>query len=451
VDEILELAKTSINRDLRSMLRGRTNIDGPVDERWYWAAPLLLDGLATEGEAFDWLKRAAMERVWFGEEARSQEAGESSLAEALAEAREIARDPHQLGRAPDDLADVLATLALCAPGVCVLRSFARIAGGVSENVWDAALRDGAAHAAWGFRSLFNTPEVIALLRDQSQQDDAYWRRVLEYCLNGNLQSVMDEYVHTLRESEALFGERASNIGPLLGCAIHDALTLRAASYHVDDVRLSSSNGVEIKDARYLRARYAVRFGAQKQEVEGAVHRAEQVRAAFNSPFWPFVLATTSVGQEGLDFHHYCHAVVHWNLPANPVDLEQREGRVHRYKGHAVRKNVASANRQAAMSRGGGDPWERMFESARRGRDRHAGDLVPYWVYSAGDARIERYVPALPLSREIEKLEQLKRSVAVYRLAFGQPRQDDLTAYLSGLPEDQQEKVAAEIRIDLSPR
>jgi len=28
--------------------------------------------------------------------------------------------------------------------------------------------------------------------------------------------------------------------------------------------------------------------------------------------------------EGLDFHHYCHAIVHWNLPSNPVDLEQRE-------------------------------------------------------------------------------------------------------------------------------
>lgn len=49
----------------------------------------------------------------------------------------------------------------------------------------------------------------------------------------------------------------------------------------------------------------------------------------------------SRSEEGLDFHRYCHAVVHWNLPSNPIDLEQREGRVHRYKGHAVRKNVAS--------------------------------------------------------------------------------------------------------------
>ena len=70
--------------------------------------------------------------------------------------------------------------------------------------------------------------------------------------------------------------------------------------------------------------------------------------AYNSPFRPFVLASTSVGQEGLDFHTYSHAIVHWNLPSNPVDLEQREGRVHRYKGHAVRKNVAADTADAAL-------------------------------------------------------------------------------------------------------
>ena len=61
-------------------------------------------------------------------------------------------------------------------------------------------------------------------------------------------------------------------------------------------------------------------------------RKTAVREAFNSPFWPFVLATTSVGQEGLDFHLYCRDIVHWNLPSNPVDLEQREGRINRRDG-----------------------------------------------------------------------------------------------------------------------
>lgn len=78
--------------------------------------------------------------------------------------------------------------------------------------------------------------------------------------------------------------------------------------------------------------------------------------------------------------------------------------------------------------------------------------MPYWIYpTEGGAKIERYVPALPLSREIEKLEQLKRSLAVYRLAFGQPRQEDLALYLDALPAAKRTAVATELRIDLTPR
>ena len=93
-----------------------------------------------------------------------------------------------------------------------------------------------------------------------------------------------------------------------------------------------------------------------------------------------VLATTSVGQEGLDFHPYCHAVVHWNLPSNPVDLEQREGRIHRYKGHAVRRNVAAAFGSAALNSSGVDPWESAFEMAKKARKPGVSDIIPYWLY-----------------------------------------------------------------------
>jgi len=80
----------------------------------------------------------------------------------------------------------------------------------------------------------------------------------------------------------------------------------------------------------------LRYGTKRRDDDEA--RQPLVRAAFNSPFWPFVLATTSIGQEGLDFHWWSHAVVHWNIPANAVDFEQREGRVFRYGGHAVPRN-----------------------------------------------------------------------------------------------------------------
>jgi hypothetical protein len=145
-------------------------------------------------------------------------------------------------------------------------------------------------------------------------------------------------------------------------------------------------------------------------------------------------------------------VVHWNLPASPVDFEQREGRVHRYKGHAVRKNVALAHSTAAFEVGGGDPWAAMFAAAANSRPAGINDLVPYWIYSTpGGSCIERHVPILPLSREVERFAALKRASAAYRMVFGQARQDDLLAFLlkrvdaAKLPE-----LCRMLQIDLSP-
>ena len=141
--------------------------------------------------------------------------------------------------------------------------------------------------------------------------------------------------------------------------------------------------------------FAMRFGAQETDDGRAGAREGQVRQAFNSPFWPFVLASTSVGQEGLDFHAYCHAVMHWNLPSNPVDLEQREGRVHRYKGHAVRKNVAAKHGAEVLGGDVKDVWHALFEMARRGSSGGRWACAVLAVPARGRrAHRERHVPAL---------------------------------------------------------
>ena len=93
----------------------------------------------------------------------------------------------------------------------------------------------------------------------------------------------------------------------------------------------------------------------------------------------------------------------------------------------------------------------MFDAARRARGKGVNDLVPFWVYQ-GDAHIERYVPAFPLSREVEKLVLLKRSLAVYRFVFGQPRQEDLLEYLMRVAEgDGLAEMIDSLLLDLSPR
>ncbi|MDI3331911.1 MAG: DEAD/DEAH box helicase [Micrococcus sp.] len=400
--------------------------------RWYGVAPYLLDAeYAADGSVTGRL------RQWL-----QGERGEGSR---IVDHMRWAMEPDfaELGDPPNDLARVLAQMAIGGPGVCALRALARAEDGV-RSVTDPELRLAAVIASKGLRSLFNKPEIVSAVRaatgDAGGDIDAYWNQVLRYCVDGNLQSVLDEFVHTLVESEGLSSSSRAERAETLADRIAATASIRSALNTVQDVRVA---GGQISLAeRHLNSHVAARFG-RAQSNDAAVEREATVREGYTSPFWPFVMASTSVGQEGLDFHTYSHAVVHWNLPSNPVDLEQREGRVHRYKGHAVRKNVASAYRGSAVTPEATDPWEAMFCAAERARPEDDSLINPYWVFPLPDgATIERYVPAMPLSREAKQYAQLRTTLGAYRFVMGQPRQEDLIRYLG--PE------AEKLRIDLSP-
>jgi hypothetical protein len=427
---------------------------GPADENWYWAAPILLDCQRRLREVSSWLKRPETPAFWAG---RDPEAGgalddddESLWEQHVAKAAELTEGRAiKLGRCPEDLAAIVSLMGVAGPAVVAARCLARVAGGTS-HLDPTILRNAAGAVAWGFRNLFNLPESMALVRGIDSREP-YWLRMIEYCAAGGLQSTLDEYAHVLKESLGLIDKPADETVTAIGAEIREALGLRAAGINVD-VLTPDGRRVSVQ-AQRMRARFAARFGQEKAEDDGAAGtRAEQVRSAFNSPFWPFVLATTSVGQEGLDFHPYCHAVVHWNLPSNPVDLEQREGRVHRYKGHAVRKNLARRYGLPSPSSRGADPWASLFARAAAERSGVDSDITPYWVYAvAGGALIERHVPAFPLSRDADRLVRLRRSLAAYRMVFGQARQEELLAYLlSHFSAADAARLAVDLRIDLAP-
>jgi hypothetical protein len=423
---LLAAAETMILERLSALDPFVTSGGGP-DEAWYWAAPLLLDRLSGSSDLDD-----AQSSMWRGDEKRQGRAFDDHLDHA----RALLDGSVDLGPMPDDLAQVLALVAVASPANVAYRSIGRVFDVSDQATWRAAAR-----IAWGFRSLFNLPEVTPLL--QSLYGDPYWRAVLHYCFDGCLSATMDEYVHALAEWDGLRSDRDDAAMDLADNVVA-AVSLGAVSYRAHDpLRGRSSKG------RAMRSRFALRFGDQRSTRDEHGDRSVDVRRAFNSPFWPFVLASTSVGQEGLDFHLYCHAVVHWNLPPNPVDLEQREGRVHRFKGHAIRKNVATAHREVGLA-AAGDPWKAMFDSAVAERDEDESDLVPFWLYP-GPYAIERHVPMLPFSREIVKFEDLKRATALYRLVFGQPRQEDLLSHLRRtVAPEQLDELVTQMRVSLAP-
>ena len=94
----------------------------------------------------------------------------------------------------------------------------------------------------------------------------------------------------------------------------------------------------------------------------------------------------------------------------------------------------------------------MFDFADANRPpSHPNQLYPYWVIDRGSSKIERHIPTIPLSKEVLQLAKLKNSLVLYRMVFGQNRQEDLINYLQQqASEIELKELAKACRIDLSP-
>lgn len=351
----------------------------------------------------------------------------------------------------DEIKD-LARLAVGSPAICLLRSFRRYlaTSGAGEGPSDVDLARMSAIAASGFRRLFNHQEVRPLFAPESGTSaQQVLKKILEYTAEHDLQAVLDEYLFQLVGQSPLVS--SDKPGEQLRQQIEFAEAIRSV-IAVQPARITLHNPFTDKTDS-LASHFAARFAAKSQQANGdgeAGVRIDALRDAFNSPFRPFVLASTSVGQEGLDFHRYCHRLWHWNLPSSPVDLEQREGRVQRYLNHAVRLNIAATHseevRLAPETDQGTAVWPALISAAERATDARgasANGLRPHWIYegsAAQPAHIEAVIPLPPLSREERRAEILSRQAALYRLAFGQPRQTDLIALLAKMdlkPEERE--------------
>lgn len=128
-----------------------------------------------------------------------------------------------------------------------------------------------------------------------------------------------------------------------------------------------------------------------------------LRRNFNSPFRPFVLMTTSIGTEGIDFHLYCDRLVHYTLPTNFVEWEQKNGRIDRRDSLAVRRWWAKP--------------ENFFELYQREKTEiESGGLSPHW--NSGTDGLHYYYLYVKDSNEEERMKELEKNVREYRLVLG---------------------------------
>jgi len=173
-------------------------------------------------------------------------------------------------------------------------------------------------------------------------------------------------------------------------------------------------------------------------------RSDSVRRAFNSPFWPHVIATTSVGQEGLDFHVWCDRIIHWDLPRDPVDFEQREGRIARYGSICVRRALAKAHDRVTVAEWQ-SPFAAILAAARAAPGEGLG-LARWW---APPGHLPLSITfALPFSLGAKRLSELRDDLVIYRLALGQPEPKRFEELIKHFGLDQ--RAARALALNLSP-
>lgn len=400
-------------------------------DRWYYMVPLLMDRKHPEMSA--WFQNPVLRNLMKNVDGVDEDDDDKGiLAVHLQELKRLYDEPDlpTLSRMPDDLEEVLINMAIASPAVCALRML----GPGTPGAVDLALP-----LAKAIVDRFNNPEAIAAvdLSYGKPGEGVHWKNVLKYCLDGNLQAVLDEYCHMLMEGYDYSKQDREERNRVLTTDMIQTLKTHTTSYIVDTyphfrdrVKNPEKTG---RTERYMRMRshYAVGFHDSRSDGK-RVQRKENIRLSFNSPFRPFVLATTSIGQEGLDFHYYCRKIVHWNLPGNPIDLEQREGRINRYKCHAIRQNIAHRHGDMIFRT---DIWQEMFDRAQEQEgNAKTSELVPFWCLpnekdEPQPYQIQRIVPLYPMSRDSARYERLMKILALYRLSLGQARQEELIDYL----------------------
>ena len=297
----------------------------------------------------------------------------------------------------------MANIARCmvgAPGVALRRAIQRHYPSITNN----EIRH-LQNVSWGPLRLYlgrrYFERAIPPSPDTSRRPtrDSDRAGLLDSIAAGNLESVLDEQLFAWRRIGALKEDTVTEVLKEVG----NVLSLPAGGlslHHVGDGKRRIRGR--------LRAHAGIAFSGQEaggRRSSKSELRPALVRNAFNSPFWPHLLATTAVGQEGLDFHLWCRRIVHWDVPPDPLALEQREGRIMRYACLAVRRALASEYGSDLFPSGPvshESPWLRLgnlvddLYSAGNPKFSKSG-LAPWWVTIQGAH--ERILPTIVFSRD----------------------------------------------------
>ena len=293
---------------------------------------------------------------------------------------------------------------------------------------------------------------MALVRGERPGDETpYWRQVVDYCAAGNLQAMLDEYIHTLRDLEGLFADDDN-----------------AAWGQAGRGRYRSAVAPDGRPARGMKSGPAddtvrIRAPPLAQPLRHALRRSGTGRRQDGSPRGDRYAKPSTLPFGPSSSRPHPSARRAWT--STPTATRSCTGTCRRTPSTSSSARVAfTATRATPCAKTWRRSTEPQFLVANRRmfgvpclKKRWSSHRLEGGSCPSGCSR-SRTVPtssatspALPLSRDANQLRALKQSLAVYRMVFGQPRQDDLMSFLlKRCSHETLQKIAPLLRIDLSP-
>ena len=301
-----------------------------------------------------------------------------------------------------------------------------------DTLLDARLQGGLLGLGRNANNYLNRPISQSIVHADriSAREISYSDAIVRYCRRFGWHAMWQEYAALLK-SDGLDGGIA-----IMRKSLETQAARRTGTGWLDGHTGGERSATVVQP--FVEAKSSGAKTPEDEEEVGALVTTRR-RETFNSPFFPHVLVSTSIGQEGVDFHRYCDTVVHWNPPDSPLALEQREGRVDRYRSLQVR--VAEQRfKTSAPDRAGFSPDFCVLDDQKRRVNRTHGIVF-----------------RLPYSREEQTWARCLERLHYSRLFLGATDPEALEAQLSSRLEHlgREEKMSvleklSRIRVDLSP-
>ncbi|MBQ8167378.1 MAG: hypothetical protein IJZ96_10140, partial [Lachnospiraceae bacterium] len=296
---------------------------------------------------------------------------------------------------------------------------------------------------FAYYTLMTRTDSIRVLCAYSLAETLY-ESMLQYGYDGVIYSVFSEYKNVSQKDEIGFVD----------------LIKMVSGIRSNPIKCKTITGdvIEVIKEQHLKTGYAIgHYAGDKLKDSTAATTFARKQEVFNSPFWPFNYVTTSIGQEGFDFHQYCRIVVHWSLVFDPVRFEQREGRVDRYHSYSNRLNAYELVKEKINFGSGECDWNKVYDTLKKHVDYQkllsdSMELFPDFVVPCvrREFGINRETYYLENSYEHKMLNEVLLGVGYYRSLLGQAGADTFEEKFMEFIEGKEPEEIRKYFLDLRP-